>query len=95
MTANQWTKEAQEKSIPTAKKNGEYWSQREIDTLFQLFDEGFSLSQIAEGLKRTYYGTSGMHSMGKKAATKFVSAQQNRSVKPTEVGKSFWSAEEW
>lgn len=95
MTANQWTKEAQEKSIPTADKNGEWWSQREIDTLFQLYDEKFSLSQIAEGLKRTYYATASMHRMGKKEAKKFVSAQQNRTVKPTEVGKSFWSAEEW
>lgn len=95
MATNQWTKEAQERTLATADKNGEWWSQREIDTLFSLFEEGFTLEQIAEGLGRTYYATSGMHRMGKVAAKKFVRGQQNRSVQTIDKGKSFWSPEEW
>jgi hypothetical protein len=95
MTTNH-SKVAQEKSLATADKNGEYWSQREIDTLFQLFDEGFSLLQIAEGLERTYYSVTSMHHLGKKEATNLIYRQQNKSVpNHYDRGQSFWSPDEW
>lgn len=87
----------QEASLETANKNGEYWSQREIDTLFQLFDEGFSLLQIAEGLERTYYSVTSMHHLGKKEATNLVSSYKSsaKRVLPFDKGQSSWGPDEW
>lgn len=96
MAANTWTKAAQERSIPHAEKNGEYWDQRDVDLLFNLFDQGIPLEAIAEGLGRTYYATSNMHRLGKVAARKFVSAQASRKPKRNdEQVKSFWGPDEW
>lgn len=88
-------REAQELSLATAKKTGDYWTQREIDTLFQLFDEGFSLLQIAEGLERTYYSVTSMHHLGQREATNLVGSYQSKTVLPQDKGQSFWSADEW
>lgn len=87
----------QEASLATANKNGDYWSQREIDTLFQLFDKGFTLLQIAEGLERTYYGVTKMHELGKKEATNLVNSYKSSSkrVLPFDKGQSSWGPDEW
>lgn len=91
------SREAQEASLLTARKNGDYWSQREIDTLFQLFDEGFSLLQIAEGLERTYYSVTSMHHLGKKEATRLAASNRtaNKRVLPYDKGQAFFSPDEW
>ena len=93
------SREAQELSLQTARKNGEYWTQWEIDTLFQLFDEGFSLLQIAEGLERTYYSVTSMHHLGKKEATNLVGRTYSKAaakrVLPYDRGQSFFDPEEW
>jgi isochorismate hydrolase len=96
MAANAWTKEAQERSIPHANKNGEYWDQRDVDLLFNLFDQDFTLEVIAEALERTYYSVANMHRLGRRAARKYVSAQQSQKVerKDPQV-KSFWGPDEW
>jgi hypothetical protein len=96
MTNNQWTKAAQDRSLKYANKNGEYWDQRDVDLLFQLFDQGIPLEAIAEGLERTYYSVTNMHRLGKVGARKFVTAQSNRRVnQPSEKGQSFWGPDEW
>jgi hypothetical protein len=90
--------EAQELSLATARKNGDYWSQREIDTLFQLFDAGFSLLQIAEGLERTYYSVTSMHHLGKKEASRLAGSSNrtaNKRVLPYDKGQAFFSPDEW
>lgn len=88
----------QEASLATANNVGNYWTQREIDTLFQLFDKGFSLSQIAEGLGRTYYGVTKMHELGSKEATRLVNQDRRSSSKrvlPFDKGQSSWGPDEW
>jgi GcrA cell cycle regulator. len=90
----------QEASLASAENVGKYWTQREIDTLFQLFDKGFSLSQIAEGLGRTYYGVTKMHELGSKEATLLVnrdrrSSSSSKRVLKGEEAKSFWGPDEW
>lgn len=87
----------QEASLATADNVGNYWTQREIDTLFQLFDKGFSLSQIAEGLGRTYYGVTKMHELGKKEATYLVNRERSsaKRVLPFDKGQSSWGPDEW
>lgn len=96
MAVNQWTKAAQERSLNHADKNGEYWDQRDVDLLFNLFDQGIPLEAIAEGLGRTYYAAAGMHRLGKQGAKKFVSAQASRKVeRKDEQVKSFWGPDEW
>lgn len=62
----------QENTLATATNGGLYWSQGELNSLFSLFDEGHSLSDIAIGLKRTYYAVSKMHELGLKEATSLV-----------------------
>jgi hypothetical protein len=85
MAVNEWTKAAQERSIPHATNHGEYWDQRDVDVLFQLFDQGIPMEAIAEGLGRTYYATTSMHRLGKLGARKFVTAQQSQKVnRPSE-----------
>jgi len=87
----------QEASLASADNTGKYWTQREIDTLFQLFEEGFNLSQIAEGLGRTYYGVTKMHELGKKEATHLVNSGRSSSkrVLPFDKGQSSWGPDEW
>ena len=46
MAVNAWTKAAQERSLNHAEKNGEYWDQRDVDLLFNLFDQGIPLSEL-------------------------------------------------
>lgn len=91
------SQELQAASLATAGKTGDYWSQREIDTLFQLFDEGFSLLQIAEGLERTYYGVTKMHELGKKEAMRYVNSYKSspKRVLPFDKGQSSWGPDEW
>ena len=96
MAANSWTQAAQDRSLKHADKNGEYWDQRDIDLLFNLFDKGIGLEAIAEGLGRTYYSVTNMHRMGHKGATQFVRAQQSRRVvRKEDKGQSFWGPDEW
>lgn len=62
----------QARTLATATKNGEYWTQADLNALFDLFDKGFKLEEIAEALKRTYYSVTGMHRMGPKNASEYV-----------------------
>jgi hypothetical protein len=96
LAASEWTKAAQDRSLKYAEKNGEYWDQRDVDMLFNLFDQGFTLEVIAEALERTYYSVGNMHRLGKAGARKFVSAQSSRKPKrKDEQVKSFWGPDEW
>jgi hypothetical protein len=100
MAANVWTQEAQTTSLETANNNGKWWSQREIDTLFDLYQDGFSLSQIAEALERTYYSVSNMHRLGHKAASEQYSAvlscrPSTKRVLPYDEPRTSFTSEEW
>jgi len=100
MTANTWTQVAQEASLETASNNGKWWSQREIDTLFDLYDRGIQLSVIAEALERTYYSVSNMHRLGHKEATRQYTATlscrpSTKRVLPYDEPRTSFSDEEW
>lgn len=69
------TQELQQISLYNAVRNGEYWTQTELDSLFTAFDLGASLSDIAYELKRSYYGVATMHSMGKREASAYIERQ--------------------
>lgn len=87
----------QEASLASAVNGGKYWTQREIDTLFQLYDEDFTLSQIAEGLGRTYYAVAKMHELGSKEATRLVNSYKTVSKRASafDKGQSSWGPDEW
>lgn len=100
MATNVWAQETQEASLENASNNGKWWSQREIDTLFDLYDDGFSLSQIAEALERTYYSVSNMHRLGHKEATRQYTATlscrpSTKRVLPYDEPRTSFSDEEW
>lgn len=81
------TQELQAESLLNATRNGEYWTQTEVDALFEAFEAGASLSDIAGDLNRSYYGVASMHSLGKREAKVFVERQFTSA--PKEEGYTF------
>lgn len=77
------------RTMDNASKRGDVWTQKELNTLFDCFDEGASLEEIAYKLNRTYSGVSSMHSLGRREASKSI-----RNNKPAKVEKGYTSLED-